>query len=37
MMVVILVMMVLGILLALVVRSLQSYLLRWQPQFETQM
>ena len=37
MMVVILVMMVLGILLAFVVRRLQSHLLRWQPQFETHM
>jgi NitT/TauT family transport system permease protein len=37
MMVVILVMMVLGIFLAFVVRQLQSHLLRWQPQFETQM
>jgi NitT/TauT family transport system permease protein len=35
MMVVILVMMVLGMLLAFGVRSLQSYLLRWQPQFES--
>jgi NitT/TauT family transport system permease protein len=34
---VILVMMVLGILLAFVVRRLQSHLLRWQPQFETHM
>jgi NitT/TauT family transport system permease protein len=35
MMVVILVMMVLGMLLAVSVRSLQCYLLRWQPQFES--
>jgi NitT/TauT family transport system permease protein len=35
MMVVILVMMVLGMLLAFGVRSLQSYLLRWQPQSES--
>ncbi|WP_076858354.1 ABC transporter permease [Bradyrhizobium mercantei] len=34
MMVAIFIMMFVGILLALVVRSLQSYLLRWQPQFE---
>jgi len=34
MMVAIFIMMFVGILLALIVRSLQSYLLRWQPQFE---
>ena len=34
MMVAIFVMMFVGILLAIAVRSLQSYLLRWQPQFE---
>ncbi|SFJ69567.1 ABC transporter permease [Bradyrhizobium sp. Gha] len=34
MMVAIFVMMFLGILLAIAVRALQSYLLRWQPQFE---
>jgi sulfonate transport system permease protein len=37
MMVVIFVMMVVGMLLAYAVRSLQSYLLRWQQQFEIQM
>jgi NitT/TauT family transport system permease protein len=36
MMVAIFVMMVVGIILAFLVRRLQSYLLRWQPQFETQ-
>jgi NitT/TauT family transport system permease protein len=36
-MVAIFVMMVVGMLLAYLVRSLQSYLLRWQQQFETQM
>ena len=34
-MVAIFVMMVVGMLLAFIVRSLQSYLLRWQQQFET--
>ena len=34
MMVTIFVMMIVGILLALIVRRIQSYLLRWQPQFE---
>src|SRR3954447_15141928 len=34
MMVAIFIMMFVGILLALAVQSLQSYLLRWQPQFE---
>jgi NitT/TauT family transport system permease protein len=37
MMVAIFVMMVVGMLLAYIVRSIQSYLLRWQQQFETQM
>jgi NitT/TauT family transport system permease protein len=37
MMVAIFVMMVVGMLLAYIVRSLQSYLLRWQQQFEAQM
>jgi len=36
MMVAIFAMMVVGILLATIVRQLQSYLLRWQPQFEAQ-
>ncbi|MEQ1650705.1 MAG: ABC transporter permease subunit, partial [Hyphomicrobiaceae bacterium] len=36
MMVSIFVMMIVGILLAYVVRRFQSYLLRWQPQFERQ-
>jgi NitT/TauT family transport system permease protein len=36
MMVAIFVMMVVGIVLATIVRQLQSYLLRWQPQFESQ-
>jgi NitT/TauT family transport system permease protein len=36
MMVAIFVMMVVGMVLAYIVRLLQSYLLRWQPQFETQ-
>jgi NitT/TauT family transport system permease protein len=36
MMVAILVMMVVGIVLAFVVRRIQAYLLRWQPQFEQQ-
>ena len=36
MMVAIFVMMVVGMALAFIVRSLQSYLLRWQQQFETQ-
>jgi NitT/TauT family transport system permease protein len=35
MMVAIFVMMVVGMLLAFIVRSLQCYLLRWQQQFET--
>jgi NitT/TauT family transport system permease protein len=34
MMVAIFVMMIVGIVLALIVRRVQSYLLRWQPQFE---
>jgi NitT/TauT family transport system permease protein len=34
MMVAIFVMMIVGILLAIIVRRIQSYLLRWQPQFE---
>lgn len=36
MMVAIFVMMIVGILLATIVRQLQGYLLRWQPQFEAQ-
>ena len=36
MMVAIFVMMVVGMILAFIVRSLQSYLLRWQQQFESQ-
>jgi NitT/TauT family transport system permease protein len=36
MMVAIFVMMIVGILLATVVRQLQAYLLRWQPQFDSQ-
>ena len=36
MMVAIFVMMIVGIVLATIVRRVQSYLLRWQPQFETQ-
>lgn len=36
MMVAIFAMMIVGILLAIIVRQLQSYLLRWQPQFEAQ-
>ena len=36
MMVAIFVMMVVGMVLAYIVRLLQSYLLRWQQQFETQ-
>jgi NitT/TauT family transport system permease protein len=36
MMVAIFVMMVVGMVLAFLVRSLQSYLLRWQQQFESQ-
>ena len=34
MMVAIFVMMIVGIILAFIVRRIQSYLLRWQPQFE---
>jgi NitT/TauT family transport system permease protein len=36
MMVAIFVMMIVGIILAYVVRRIQMYLLRWQPQFEQQ-
>ena len=37
MMVAIFVLMIVGMVLAFLVRSLQAYLLRWQPQFEGQM